>query len=103
MFFFIFDRVGIYSSLNATGLPTWEREAGQWWWAHPGNGTAAFLFEAGWMVFILYYMFRHNVVGCIAVLLAREVLQVGNNGPLIILDPDHPDGFGGMRIVRVIM
>ncbi len=103
MFFWVFDRLGMYSSLNPTGQPSWELQAGKRWWAHPGTGVASSIFQACWLIFVLYYMLRHNVVGCLAVVMGRDILGGKSNEPVFLLDPDHPDKFGGINLLRVIM
>lgn len=101
-FFWLFQTSGIYSSLSP-GLPGWERLAWQRWWANPMNGKGAFLFEASWISFILYYMFRHNVIGCVALLTIRDLVTGSRRRSVLALDPDHADGHGGIGRLRDIV
>jgi hypothetical protein len=101
-FLAIFDSRGIYSALNPVGDPQWEWAASRGWWGSLHHSWSGFAVVTAWLWFVLYYMMRHNVVGCHIVLMASEMLR-GLQKPLVRLRPDHDDGFGGVGIIRTIL
>jgi hypothetical protein len=103
MFFWLFSSHGIYSSINPTGSSAWESAAFDAWWANPANGTFPFIFQFCWIVFILYYMFRHNVVGICAVVLVWKIVRSATRRPLLLPDIHHHDRFGGVGILKSVM
>lgn len=98
-------KYGIYAGLNVPLRRGWQRAAYLGWWANPVSHPLNFAYRFFLIVFVIYYMIRHNIVGICAVAMSVEVLKRPNSskGPILKLQTHHLDGLGGLRILRDIM
>ena len=104
LLFWSFASGGIASGINRTGLANWEKAAYEGWWSNPINHPPSFVLNVLIILAILFYMVRHNFVGCLAVYMAWDVLGGRKTGkPIFRLRPYHEDGRGGLGILSRIM
>ena len=96
---------GMYKPLRAAGDLNWQHSAYDNWWANPAHHPLLFLYVFVVATFICYYTLRNNLAGLIAIFLCHTLFKCGTDrrGPMLSLDTSHPDGFGGIGILRNIV